>query len=310
VTRPENPEVEKLVARGIELRNEGHDAQALKAFEKAAEIDPDSVRVQLHLATTYQALGNWLRADEFLSMALRNENHPYVVRHRKALEEAQRVINANIGRLEVDGEPAGAEVRLNGRLMGTLPLAAPLRATVGQYMLEVRLDGHYTARRPIVITGRGLVRESVRLEPLSAEDRGRRGARTLTASDAPSTPVEVDRPAARPWLTWTLVGLSSAAAATTVTALVFREIHAGRWNDNGRCLAVGETREERCGPERDKAQTAQTVALASGVATGAFAVGALLNAVFWQENYEPEPTATGLQGCAVGAAGVSCFGAF
>jgi len=305
LTRPENPEVEKLVAHGIELRNDGKDAEALKTFRKAAEIDPDSVRVQLHLATVYQALGNWLMADEYLSLALRRENHPYVSRHRKALEEAQRVINANIGRLEVEGEPAGAEVRLNGHLVGTLPLAEPVRVTVGQYMLEVRLDGHYTARRPIVITGRALVRESVNLEALAPEDRA--AQKSAGAVLRPAAGDTADTSASRPWLTWTLVGLGGAAAVTTVAALISREAHAANWNDES-CLEVERTREEVCGSEREKAETAGTVAVVGAVATGLFAAGALANVFVFAPS--AAPGGVGVSGCALGIEGVSCFGSF
>jgi tetratricopeptide (TPR) repeat protein len=307
LTRPENPEVEKLVARGIELRNDGKDSEALKTFQKAAEIDPDSVRVQLHLATVYQALGNWLMADDYLTLALRRENHPYVSRHRKALEEAQRVINANIGRLEVEGEPAGAEVRLNGHLVGTLPLAEPVRVTVGQYMLEVRLDGHYTARRPIVIAGRALVRESVSLEALASEDRTAEKPEGGVLRPAARGGTE-DTSASRPWLTWTLVGLGGAAAVTTVAAVVSRELHAGRWNDNARCLEVDRTREEVCGSEREKAETAGTVAVVGAVATGLFAAGALANVFVFAPSAAPGDV--GVSGCALAIGGVSCFGSF
>jgi tetratricopeptide repeat protein len=304
----ENPEADKFVERGIQLRAEGKDAEALKAFEKAAEIDPESVRIQLHLATVHQALGDWLAADQYLSLALRRQNHPYVNRHRKALEDAQRVISANIGSLEVDGEPAGAEVRLNGRLVGTLPLSEPVRVVIGSYLLEVRLDRHYTAQRPIVITGGGLVRESFRLEPMPADDRGAPGASTPAGAAASVTKINDEHPV-RPGLTWTLAGASAVAGTTTVVAVILREVHAGRWNDNARCLRADQTREQVCGSEREAAETAGTVALAGGVLTGLFAAGALVNAFAFAP---PEaPPQVGLAGCTlVGLTGASCFGSF
>ncbi len=303
--RPENPEADKFVAQGIDLRARGKDAEALRAFEKASEIDPDSVRVQIHLATVHQALGNWLLADEYLSLALSRQNHPYVNRHRKALEDAQKVINANIGRLEVEGEPVGAEVRLNGRLVGTLPLAAPVRATTGSYLLEVRFDGHYAARRPIAIPGGGLVREVVRLEPLTADERVRGAGSGVSPA---SSGEEVDRSGSRQWLTWTLVGATGAAAATTLGAMIFREVHAGHWNDNARCLELERTREEVCGDERDKAQAAGTLAVVAGVLTGVFAAGAAVSAF---GVFEPaSPVEAGLTGCSLGLGGASCFGSF
>jgi tetratricopeptide (TPR) repeat protein len=303
--RPENQDADKFVAEGIELRARGKDDEALGAFQKAAEIDPGSVRVQIHLALVHQALGNWLLADEYLSQALARQNHPYVNRHRQALEDAKRVIDANIGRLEIEGEPAGAEVRLNGRLVGTLPLTAPIRSTVGSFMLEVRHDGHYPARRPITIIGGGLVREAVQLEPLPANAvlHGSAGGSGAAPGDI------ADVGGGAPWLTWSLVGAATAAGATTAGALVFREVHAGRWNDNTRCLEVERTRAEVCGDERDKANTAETVALVSGALTGAFALGAILNAA-GAFGSEAAPEEMGFRGCHLGFAGWSCFGTF
>jgi tetratricopeptide repeat protein/PEGA domain-containing protein len=304
----ENPEADRFVTEGIALRAQGRDADALKAFEKAAELDPDSVRVQIHLATVYQALGDWLKADDYLSLALSRSNHPYVNRHRQVLEDAKKVIDANIGRLEVEGEPAGSEVRLNGRLVGTLPLASPVRATIGSYVLEVQYPGHYPVSRPIVITGGGLVRELIDLEPTSATAAGRGAEGTFTGNSNGTGP-GADLAAPRTWLTWTLAGAAGVAGAISIGAIISRESHADHWNDDARCLEAGRTREEVCGDERQKAETAGTVAWVTGVTAGLFATGAVLNAL---GVFEPEvgSTQAGLQGCGVSLRGAGCFGTF
>lgn len=305
--RPENPQVEKLVSEAIALRAQGKDLAGLEALKKAAESDPASVRVQVHLANVYQALGQWLAADEYLRLALAHTQDPYVVRHRQVLDEAQRVIGDNIGRLEVEGEPAGAEVRLNGRLIGTLPLAAPVPVTVGSYTLEVQLGGHYAARRPIVIAGHGFVRESVRLERLPTDELSTRVYPfAVTANPPPDPPI--DRPSTRHWLTWTFAGLGAAAGVATLGALIYRESHAQRWNDNSRCLAVGQTRAQLCGAERDKVESADSIALATGIASGLFVTGALLQAFVFTE--APRTDRAGLVGCGVGLQAASCFGSF
>jgi tetratricopeptide repeat protein/PEGA domain-containing protein len=308
--RAENPEADKFVAEGIELRARGKDNEALKAFQKASEIDPDSVRVQIHLATVHQALGNWLLADEYLSMALARQNHPYVNRHRQTLEDAKKVIEGNIGRLELEGEPAGAEVRLNGRLVGTLPLSTPIRSTIGSYLLEVRREGFYAVQRPIVLTGGGLVREAIHLEPLPADGEGWRARNAVQPGAAPAVMRDgVEDSSGHAWLTWTLAGAAGLAGVTTVTALVLREGYAGRWNDNQRCLDADRTRAEVCGDERDKAQTAESFALVSGMLTGVFAAAATLDA-FGVFEADAPPGEAGLRGCNLGFAGASCFGTF
>src|SRR5688572_6506463 len=138
-----SPEVEALVQQGIELRRTGRDPEALAAFQAAVEREP-SFRNKLHLAAAHQALGHWQEADSLLREALRADDDPYVRRHRATLERAAEFVGRRMGNLDVQGGPEGAEVRVNGKLQGTLPLAAPLRVPVGSYTLEVRLDGYYS----------------------------------------------------------------------------------------------------------------------------------------------------------------------
>ncbi|HEU4576942.1 MAG TPA: PEGA domain-containing protein [Polyangiaceae bacterium] len=309
--RAESPEVEKLITEAIALREQGKDFEALEALKQASELDPRSVRVQVHLSNVHQALGQWLPADQYLRMALAQPDHPYVQRHRQELEDARGVIEDNIGSLGVEGEPAGAEVKLNGRLIGTLPLSAPVPVTVGSYTLEVKMVGHYPVRRPIAISGRGFVREFVQLQRLPGDELGTRsfpaGVGPASAGTGASAGEPLDSSSTRPWLTWTLAGLGAAAGLTTVGAIVYREQHAQRWNDDS-CLALGQTREQLCGEERDKVETADAIAITSGVAAGLFAAGAILNAYVFTE--PSGASQTGLQGCALGPAGASCFGAF
>jgi hypothetical protein len=140
--------------------------------------------------------------------------------------------------------------------------------------------------------------------PADAAFRGGAGRSNAASGDI----ADVDG-GGSPWLTWTFVGAAGLAGATTVGALVFREEHAGRWNDNTECLEVERTRAEVCGDERDKANTAETVALVSGALAGAFALGAVLNGLGVFESDAP-PSELGLRGCNLGLAGASCFGTF
>lgn len=47
-----------------------------------------------------------------------------------------------VGKLQVNSLNAGAEVFVNGKLRGTIPLSAPLRLRVGKHRLRVSLAGH------------------------------------------------------------------------------------------------------------------------------------------------------------------------
>ena len=302
-----------LVDQSIRLRRQGNDADALTALRQAVELDPDSIRARVHLATCFQAVGDWLAADLQLSEALRHPDDPYVQRHREALESAHRVIGDRIGTLDIGGEPAGAEVLMNGQMVGLLPLPEPIRATVGEYTLQVRKHGHYPISRPVTIRSRTLTRESVQLTQVGADgtamsDVSAEGSSflgsTLTGVEVkPMSPLERDS-GVPGWVTWSLVGLSGAAAVTSVTGLLIQDANASRWNDDSQCLNVaGMSRQELCPDERDTARSANSVALVSGAAALMFGAGALLIAIFGDEEPESGPKRTWILGCSPTDAG-------
>jgi hypothetical protein len=267
----QDPEVEVLVQRGIELRRAGKDDEALVAFQEAEKLAPTLVRTRVHLAATHQALGHWLEADEYLRGVLGEPEDPYVERHRTTLERALEYVDRHIGELEVSGGPAGAAVRLNGRELGTLPLSRAVRVPVGTYELEVSHEGYYAVKRPVVLTNRGVVREAVALEPTppppppSAAPVPARGEST------------VDRGTGSPrWLSWTLTSLAVGAGATTTVAFLLREKHASNWNSED-CLQTGFSRGDVCRDELDSGRTAERIGYVAGVATALFAAGAIVS---------------------------------
>jgi PEGA domain-containing protein len=291
------PQLDALIQQGIDLRRAGNDEQALQAFLEAEVLAKDSVRVRVHLASTHQALGHWLEADAYLRGVLSQPDDPYVTRHRATLEQAAQFVNQHIGSVEVTGAPLGAEVSLNGRRIGVLPLPA-VRAPVGSYQLQVLKEGFYEERRPIVISGRGLIRESVQLAPVPE-------ARPVASS--PSAVRELDQGSGSPrWLSWTLAGLSAGAAATTGISLALREQSAKEWN-SADCLEPGRTRGEVCRAQLDDGRAAERVAYVSGVATLLFAAGAIVS---WTLEEPDVPATASLASCGIALGGATCVGSF
>jgi hypothetical protein len=291
-----SPEVEALVQQGIELRRTGRDPEALAAFQAAVEREP-SIRIKLHLAAAHQALGHWQEADTLLREALRADADPYVRRHRATLEKAAEFVGRRMGNLDVQGGPEGAEVRVNGKPQGTLPLAAPLRVPVGSYTLEVRLDGYYSVSRPVAITSRGITRETIQLERMDTSSQSWSSA---------GQSFDADRGAGSPrWLTWTLSGATVLAASGSVVALVMRERHAERWNSND-CLEPGRTRGEVCRSELDSGREAERIAYITGGAALLLGTGALVSwALQTPSDNRQEATS-----CGVTLGGAVCSGAF
>lgn len=297
-----------LVAQGIALRRSGQDAQALAVFQRAEALEPGSARIQVHLAAAHQALGEWEAADRYLTRALAQSNDPYVQRHQSMLASARRRIDAHIGSLEVSGGPPGTQVWLNGRLVGKLPFSETVRIEGGIYTLEARLPRHYPITRSVAIAGGSLVRESIRLQPVSSD-----AAAATPAAASEDAALETARDGgssgAPEWLTWTLAGLTVGAAAGTAYAWTVRENHADTWNDDSVCLEPGSTREDVCADELDAGQRAETWMWVGGAATGAFAAATLVSYILQRDEEAVDANTVGFD-CGLGWNQVLCAGRF
>jgi hypothetical protein len=296
----ESSAASELIERGIASRRAGNDARALEQFKQAEKLEPDSTRIQVHLAATYQALGNWELSDHYLSLATDKPDDPYVQKHQAVLANARRTIDAHIGTLELSGGPRGTELKLNGRAIGTLPMAQPVRVEAGIYTLEARLPGHYPVTRSVALAGGAVVRESIALAPLEGDTGTPMGSEDRTTATSSS-----GKPS---WLTWTFGGLAVGAGVGTVVAWTIREHHVDNYNDDGRCLRPGQTRGEVCGSERRAGDRAETWMWISGAATGAFAAASAVS--LWLNSEDAEQSPQTALGCGIGIGQVSCRGHF
>jgi PEGA domain len=299
VAPAEPADVERLLTESVERRRDGNDAEALRLVEQA-RLQSASPRVRAHLAAAHQALGHWLEAELLLRELANMTGDAYVTSQAPALKRARDFVQQHLGRIDVVGQPAKAEVLLSGRRLGFLPLTEPAIADVGSYVLEVRREGYHPVSRPVSISAGGFVREAVELVPQAVSpsvgpDVLTEAARSSEAAPGPS------------WLTWTLAGLGTAAAATGAVALWSRERHASRWNGSA-CLAPQLERGDVCPGERDAALTAQRVAITSGVAAGALLGGAVVS--FMLDTSRSSSAELSFVRCGVGWANASCHGSF
>jgi len=300
-------EAEALIERGITYRRNGEDAEALPLFQRAEQLAPESTRVKVHLAATYQALGQWEAADRYLTRALEDPADAYIQKHQATLAAARRTIDAHIAQLRILGDQPGVEVRLNGRLIGTLPIAETVRIEAGIYTLEARLDGYYSITRSVALAGGAFVRETVELTPRS--EPAHETAAVASPSPAESSAVEADVSKSPSWITWTFAGLAVGGAAVTVAAWISRENHADAWNDDDQCQGGGQTRGDLCGNELDAGQTAETWMWIGGASAVAFTGAAVASYLWLDKPSQERPLEAGVH-CGIGLAQLSCVGRF
>lgn len=269
VLAAEDAVVEALIQRGIQLRRNNSDEEALAVFLEAEKQDPTSVRVLLHVVTAAQAAGKWLLADSYMRKVTALASDPYYQRHADAIDVVRRSIAARVGTFQAQGEPDGASVRLDGQLVGTLPMTAPASIEAGAYLMEVHKPGYYRLRRNVTISGGVLTREPVELNRAVARGDLGAGSGTAEVSASGEEVGEEDRSWWRaPAIGWTFLGVGVASGVASGIAFATREDRVDRWNDD-RCIperAPETSREENCGQFRDQAETAETIGIATAIA--------------------------------------------
>jgi hypothetical protein len=313
----EDAAVEALIQRGIQLRRTSSDEEALAVFLEAEKQDPTSVRVLLHVVTAAQAAGKWLLADSYMRKVSALSDDPYYRRHADAIDAVRRSIAQRIGSFQVQGSPDGASVRLDGQLVGTLPMTDPASIEAGAYLMEVHKPGYYRLRRNVTISGGVLTREPVELN--QADARGDLGAGPGTEGGAGGADAEHEK---RSWLQspavgWTLLGVGAASGVASGIAFAAREDRVERWNNEDSCVPDdGTSREEHCGNFKDEANTAQTIGIITGVASGVFIGAGIIQLLTTSGNQERPPETADLdagpkiKGCGAGLLSVACYGSF
>ena len=176
---------EELIRQANDLRRRGRDGQALPLYRKAYEI-ARSARTAGQLGLAEMALGYWSAAEGHLDEALAEGRNPWVEKTRPVLEHAQQVTQTHLGELKVEGQPAGAEVVVNGVVVGTLPLPGPLRLNEGRINLEVRAPSRRPMTTTLTLAGRASERVQVALEREEKADTGVAATPSRTMLVAPT----------------------------------------------------------------------------------------------------------------------------
>ncbi|HXU83381.1 MAG TPA: hypothetical protein VN914_18440 [Polyangia bacterium] len=227
---------EQLIRRGVELRHQGQDTRALPFFQQAYEVSP-SPRTAAQLGLCEMALGYQIDSERHLAEALASPHDLWVRKNRTALEDAVAKVRQAIGQIAIRG-PAGAEAFINGKSVGRLPLAQPVRVGEGPSTVELRA-GAAVARRSIQVIGGKI--EEVALEPVAdkmappplppadAQGAGERPA--LAAGPSPQAADQPDEGGRSNGLRVAAWATAAGAAAALVLGGVETAIYLGRKSD-------------------------------------------------------------------------------
>lgn len=289
-----------LVERGIQLRREHRDAEALDLFRQALEFET-SARTRAQIALAEQALGQWVNAEKDMNEALAQTDDAWIRGHTDALDDALAAIRHHLGTLSVESNLPGAELWVNGAQAGTLP-GSPLRIAAGDVEYELRFAGHPPVRRRVKVAPEASVHEIVEVAalndvpesvPAARVDGGppvppQLASKALDVAPAPT----FDPGTARRAIAWGLPGGAGALLTAAVAAQVVREESAAHYNDDALCFKPGLSRDAVCGIYRGRAETATTVAITGYAGAGVLAIAS--GVLFLGNSSKPASAATRL----------------
>jgi hypothetical protein len=150
--------------RGYLLAQQGSLEAAIAEFKQAYALSPHP-SVLYNLGQAYAASGRAVDAVQTLRKYLEQAD-PKQDSERRA--QAAAVVDyqgQRIGTLKLDVEPAGAEITLDGELLGKAPLAAPVQLTAGPHGLTVAAAGYTVRSLRVEIVGKVASATQVKLEP-------------------------------------------------------------------------------------------------------------------------------------------------
>jgi hypothetical protein len=210
----ERSAAQEAYRHALELFDAGRHADALVEFKRAYALAP-AFRILYNMGLCHAALGDSLAAVEAFSGYLR-QGGARVESPRRAQVDAEIArLSKQLAWLTLEVVEPGAELRLDGAVVGQGPLTRELRLNAGRHAVEVRsADG--TLKTQSVTLGAGS-EQRLRFEAHGVTS----GAPSMTrdsASDVPATPAAPRRDV--PWLAWGVTGaLGVSTAITGVVAL-------------------------------------------------------------------------------------------
>lgn len=224
-------DVEALIREGVRQRRDGHDEEALATLTRAWELG-HTPRGRAQMGFAEQALGRWQLAEAHMLEARQAESDAWIHGHRDVIDRALATVGQHLATLMVAGGPPGAEVLIEGHVVGTMPLARPLRVGSGVVALEVRAPGFVTMRRSVELAPGATGRESIDLAPAEAvapPTPAVAAATPMVAVQAPVqarpprqepiTPPRVDAPPTPGMAPLRVVGLVGAGAGVVLAAV-------------------------------------------------------------------------------------------
>jgi len=219
--------------RGVALYESGSFNAALEELERANRLAP-SFKIRYSMALVQLQLNDFAAALASFSEYLAQGGTQVPAARRAEVEQQIAKLRDRVATLQVTASVDGAQIAVDGVVVGTSPLASPLTINTGHHRVSASLDGYQATTKEIAPAGGERV--SLRIEllpvaPAEPQPPAPLPAPTVTATPPPAPPPAAPAPpppAPRadleprpvPWVAWGVAGgLGVLATASGVVAL-------------------------------------------------------------------------------------------
>jgi hypothetical protein len=193
--------------RGLSIYAEGEYLLALVEFERAYQLSPD-YRVLYNIGQVRVQLARYSKAREALEAYLEKGGDAVSADRKREVAADLEMLKQRTARLNIVTTEDGADLLIDGIVVGTSPLAEPIVVDAGEHNIEVRKAGFYGKSTQLTLAGRDDV--SIDLELVAIPEK-----------EAPRVVVErhTEREVAKPssdrtlmWIGWATTGTLAVGA--------------------------------------------------------------------------------------------------
>ncbi|MEI9936979.1 MAG: PEGA domain-containing protein [Pseudomonadota bacterium] len=192
-------------ARGLSLYGDGEFLLALVEFERAYQLS-NNYKVLYNIGQVRMQLGRYAKAKEALEDYLKAGGTNLSPERSQAVNKDLATLAERTASLNVVTHEVGADISLDGKVIGTSPLSSPVIVDAGEHNLVLHKSGFYDSAQSVTLAGHDQVELTVELKPIPLAVQ----AKTTEVRDNPITPSKPSRTAM--WATWAATGTLAATA--------------------------------------------------------------------------------------------------
>jgi len=192
--------------RGAELYKEGSFDAAFAEFSRAYEIAPN-FRVLYNLAQVEVERHDYASAMRFFQRYLEDGGAEVDPERRAEVEREISALEQRVAELTVKSNVPGVEVSIDGRVIGTSPLAGPVLVSAGVRRVAARRTGYQPVDRTLSVAGGDKPVLELELQPIQ-------GTKFQAGGEAAAPPRSSGSVPAGAWVGFIAAGVFGGAAVT------------------------------------------------------------------------------------------------